>query len=108
MAKWVKKKVKYLVKNPHLLPLQRPGKLLTTSNNNKKVKIFTEKFFPQLALADLSNITGEVLVTYLRVNSNITTKEIAKTISRLLNNTVLKLNKILNKALKTYKPLIVL
>ena len=51
---------------------------------------------------------GEVLETYLRVNSNIITKEMAKTISRFLNNTVLKLNRILNKALKTYGPLIVL
>ena len=42
------------------------------------------------------------------VNSNITTKEIAKIISRFLNNIVLKLNKNLNKALKTYRPLIVL
>ena len=51
---------------------------------------------------------GEVLVTYLKVNSNIIIKEIAKTISRLLNNIVLGLNRILNKALKTYRPLIVL
>ena len=43
----------------------------------------------------------------LRVNSNIITKEIAKTISRLLNNIVLRLNRILNKALKTYSLLIV-
>ena len=50
---------------------------------------------------------GEVLVTYLRVNSDITTKEMAKTISRFLNNTVLGLDRILNKALKTYKLLIV-
>jgi len=45
-------------------------------------------------------------VTYLRVNSDITTKEMARTISHLLNNTVLGLDRILNKALKTYKPLI--
>ena len=32
----------------------------------------------------------------------------AKTINHFLNNTVLKLNRILNKALKTYRPLIVL
>ena len=51
---------------------------------------------------------GEVLVTYLRVNSNITIKKIAKTISHFLNNIVLKLNRILNKALKTYGLLIVL
>ena len=51
---------------------------------------------------------GEVLVTCLRVNSNIITKEIARTISRLLNNTVLGLNRILNKALKTCRPLIAL
>ena len=51
---------------------------------------------------------GKVLVTYLRINSNITTKEMAGTISRLLNNTVLGLNKIPNKALKTYGPLIAL
>ena len=51
---------------------------------------------------------GKVLVTYLRVNSNITTKEMAGTISHFLNNTVLKLDGILNKALKTYRPLIVL
>ena len=49
---------------------------------------------------------GEVLMTYLRVNSNIITKEIAKTISRLLNNIVLKPNRILNEALKTYRLLI--
>jgi len=45
-------------------------------------------------------------VTYLRVNSDITTKEMARTISHLLNNIVLGLNRILNKALKTYGPLI--
>ena len=50
---------------------------------------------------------GKVLVTYLRVNSNIITKEIAKTIGHFLNNIILKLNRILNKALKTYKLLIV-
>ena len=49
---------------------------------------------------------GEVLVIYLRVNSDITTKEIVKTISCLLNNIVLKLDRILNKALKTYRLLI--
>jgi len=36
-----------------------------------------------------------------------TTKEMARTISRLLNNIVLELDGILNKALKTYGPLIV-
>ena len=55
---------------------------------------------------DLSNIIGEVLVTCLRVNSNIITKEIARTISRLLNNIVLGLDRILNKALKAYGLLI--
>ena len=47
-------------------------------------------------------------MTYLRVNSDITTEEIARTISRLLNNIALRLNGILNEALKTYGPLIVL
>ena len=42
----------------------------------------------------------------LRVNSNITTKEMAKIISCFLNNTVLRLNRILNKALKICKLLI--
>ena len=32
----------------------------------------------------------------------------ARTISRLLNNIVLRLDRILNEALKTYRPLIVL
>ena len=47
MAKWViKKKVKYLVKDLHLLPLQRLGELLAiNNNNNKKAKIFIT-FFP--------------------------------------------------------------
>ena len=49
---------------------------------------------------------GKVPVTYLRVNSNITIKEIAKTISRLLNNIVLGLDRIPNKALKAYGLLI--
>jgi len=35
-----------------------------------------------------------------------TTKEMARTISRLLNNIVLGLDGILNEALKTYRPLI--
>ena len=50
---------------------------------------------------------GEALMTYLRVNSDITAKEMARIISRLLNNTVLGLDRILNQALKTYKLLIV-
>ena len=41
-------------------------------------------------------------MTYLRVESDIITKEMARTISRFLNNIVLKLDKILNKALKIY------
>jgi len=45
-------------------------------------------------------------VTRLRVDSDITTKEMARTISRLLNNIVLGLDGILNEALKTYRPLI--
>ena len=45
-------------------------------------------------------------MTYLRVNSNITIKEITKTISYFLNNIVLGLDRILNKALKTYRLLI--
>jgi hypothetical protein len=49
---------------------------------------------------------GKALVTRLRVNSNIRTEEMARTISRLLNNIVLGLDGILNKALKTYGPLI--
>ena len=40
------------------------------------------------------------------VNSDITTKEIVRTISCLLNNIVLGLDSILNKALKTYRLLI--
>jgi hypothetical protein len=47
-------------------------------------------------------------VIYLRVNSNIIIKEMAKTISRFLNNTVLGLDRILNKALKIYRLLIAL
>ena len=50
---------------------------------------------------------GKALVTYLRVNSDIITKEMAKTIGCLLNNIVLELNRILNKALKTCGLLIV-
>src|SRR6266700_5084886 len=49
---------------------------------------------------------GETLVTCLRVNSDIITKEIARTISHLLNNIALGLDRILNEALKTYSLLI--
>ena len=46
-------------------------------------------------------------MTYPWVNSNIIIEEMAKTISRLLNNIALGLDRIPNKALKTYGPLIV-
>ena len=49
---------------------------------------------------------GKTLVTYLRVNSDILIEEMARTISRLLNNIVLGPDGILNKALKTCGPLI--
>src|SRR6266702_5350473 len=49
---------------------------------------------------------GETPVTRLRVDSNMTTEEMARTISRLLNNIVLGLNRIPNEALKTCGPLI--
>jgi hypothetical protein len=49
---------------------------------------------------------GKTPVTRLRVNSDITIEEMARTISRLLNNIVLGLDRILNKALKTYRLLI--
>ena len=47
-------------------------------------------------------------MTCLRVNSNITIEKITRVISYFLNNILLKLNKILNKALKTYRLFIVL
>ena len=87
--------------------MRRTGESLATSDNDEKAKIFIERFSPQPALADLSDITGETPVTRLWVNSNIIIEEIAKTISRLLNNTALGLDRILNKALKIYRPLIV-
>jgi len=96
------------VKDPHLLPMQRTGKSPATNNNNKKAKILTERFFLQLAPADLNNITSKTLATCLRVNSNMTTEKMAKTISCLLNNKALRLNGIPNKALKTCSPLIAL
>ena len=49
---------------------------------------------------------GKTPVTRLRVNSDIIIEEMARTISRLLNNIVLGLDRILNKALKTYRLLI--
>src|SRR6266702_1686404 len=107
MAKWAKKKAGCPVENLYFLPMQKTGKSLAIYNNDKKAKILIERFFPQLALADFSDIIGEILVTCLRVNSNIITEEMARTISRLLNNIVLGLDGILNEALKTCGPLIV-
>jgi len=49
---------------------------------------------------------GKTPVTRLWVNSDITIEEMARTISRLLNNIVLEPDGILNKALKTCGPLI--
>ena len=46
-------------------------------------------------------------MTRLRVDSDMITEEIARTISRLLNNIVLGLDRILNEALKAYGLLIV-
>ena len=60
-----------------------------------------------MALVDLNNIIGKTPMTCLRVNSDIITEEMARTISCLLNNIVLRLDKILNKALKTCGPLII-
>ena len=51
---------------------------------------------------------GEALVIYLKVNSDIITEEMARIISCFLNNIVLGLDGILNKALKTYGLLIAL
>jgi len=50
---------------------------------------------------------GKTPVTRLQVNNDIITEEMARTISRLLNNIALGPDGILNKALKTYGPLIV-
>ena len=95
-----------IVEDLHLPPMRRTSKSLATSDNDEKAKILTERFFPQPAPADLSNITGETPATCLRVDSDITTEEMARTISCLLNNTALRPDKIPNKALKTYRPFI--
>src|SRR6266568_5230069 len=86
--------------------MRRTGESLATSNNDEKAKILTERFFPQPAPADLSDITGETPATCLRVDSDMTTEEMARTISRLLNNTTLGPDGIPNEALKTCGPLI--
>src|SRR6266576_6026030 len=106
MAKWVKKKAGRPVEDPHLPPMRRTGESLATSDNDEKAKILTERFFPQPAPADLSDITGETPATRLRVDDDISTEEMARTISRLSNNTALGPDGIPNKALKTYRPLI--
>jgi len=41
-----KKKAGHSVKDLHLPPIQKTNKLLATSDNNKKTKILTERFFP--------------------------------------------------------------
>ena len=89
------------MEDPHLPPMRRTSESPATSDNDEKAKILTERFFPQPAPADLSDITGKTPVTRLRVDSNMTTEEMARTISRLLNNIVPRLDKIPNKALKT-------
>src|SRR6266571_2829482 len=86
--------------------MRKTGKSLATSDNNEKAKILTERFFPQPAPADLSDITGETPVTRLRVDSDMTTEEMARTISRLSNNTAPGPDGIPNEALKTCGPLI--
>jgi len=108
MAKWAKKKAGRLVKNLYLPPMRRTGESLATSDNDEKAKILTEKIFPQPASVDLNNIIGKILATRLKVDNDITTEKMAKTISHFLNNTALRLNKIPNEALKTYGPLITL
>ena len=108
MAKWAKKKAGRPVEDPHLPPLRRAGESQATNNNDAKAKILTERFFPQPALADLSDITGETLVIYLRVDSDMTTEAMAKVISRLLNNIALGPDGIPNEALKACGPLIIL
>src|SRR6266704_1100883 len=86
--------------------MRRTGESLATSDNDEKAKILTERFFPQPAPADLSDITGETPATRLRVDGDMTTKEMAKTISRLSNNTAPGPDGIPNEALKTCGPLI--
>ena len=60
-----------------------------------------------MALVDLSDTIGKILVICPRVNSDIITKEMARTISCLLNNIILGLNRIPIKALKTCGLLII-
>jgi hypothetical protein len=94
------------VENLYFLPICRTSKLPAISDNDKKAKILIEKFFPQPVLVNLSNIIGKTLVTRLRVDNDIITEKMARTISRLLNNIVLRPDRIPNEALKTYRPLI--
>src|SRR6266704_1184516 len=86
--------------------MRRTGESLATSDNDEKAKILTERFFPQPAPADLSDITGETPATRLRVDSDMTTEEMARTISRLSNNTAPGPDGVPNEALKTCGPLI--
>jgi len=42
----VKKKAGCLVEDLYLPPIQKIGELLAINNNDKKAKIFIERFFP--------------------------------------------------------------
>ena len=86
--------------------MRRTSELPATSDNNEKAKILTERFFPQPAPADLSDITGETPATRLRVDDDMSTEEMARTISRLSKNTAPGLDGIPNEALKVCGPLI--
>jgi len=108
MAKWAKKKAGYPVKDLHLLLMQKTGESLATNNNDKKAKILIKRFFPQPVPADLSDITGKAPAIHLRVDSNMTIEEMAKTISCFLNNKALRPDRIPNKTLKICSPLIAL
>ena len=105
MVKWAKK-MGCSVKDLHLLPMQKTNKLLAINNKDEKAKILTERFSPQPAPADFNNIINKALMTCLRVNNNMTIKEMARTISCLPNNKALKSDRIPNKILKTCSSLI--
>ena len=61
--------------DPQLLDLRRSIKDPFINNNTIKVDILIVKFFSKTSIVDFNNITGKILVTYLRVNSNILTKK---------------------------------
>ena len=100
MLKWNRRAAKETLGDPYLPALRRIEQDQYTNNNEEKIKILAERFFPGAGQADLQDTSSQSLPPPIEISHTISVKEIKDAIQKLPTGKAPGPDKIPNEAIK--------